>query len=87
MLMRCMILACFVGLPTNLVGESALKVVLFEHMLLPICLLSVIRGSAKFDEKQRAVLFQHNFLLLPWFIRAGMRCMDLICINYEWHFH
>ena len=46
----------------NLVGESALKVVLFEHMLLPTCLLSVIRGSTEFDEKQRAVFFQPYFL-------------------------
>jgi ubiquinone biosynthesis protein COQ4 len=29
------------GLPTNLIGESALKVIEFEQMHLPMCLLSV----------------------------------------------
>lgn len=32
------------GLPTNLMGETALKVVEFEQMLLPMCLMSVQQG-------------------------------------------
>ncbi|KAL6002446.1 hypothetical protein ACLOJK_034378 [Asimina triloba] len=71
------------GFPTNLIGESALKVIEFEQMLLPMCFLSVIGGSVRFNEKQRALFFQHYF---PWATRAGMRCTDLMCIYYERHF-
>jgi ubiquinone biosynthesis protein Coq4 len=28
------------GLPTNLIGETALKVIEFEQMFLPVCMLS-----------------------------------------------
>lgn len=72
------------SLPTNLIGESALKVIEFEQMFLPMCLLSVIGGTARFSEKQRALFFQHYF---PWATRAGMQCTDLMCIYYEQHFH
>ncbi|XP_039131645.1 LOW QUALITY PROTEIN: ubiquinone biosynthesis protein COQ4 homolog, mitochondrial [Dioscorea cayenensis subsp. rotundata] len=72
------------GLPTNLIGESALKVIEFEQMLLPMCFLSVIGGSARFSEKQRALFFRHYF---PWAARAGMSCTDLMCVYYEKHFN
>ncbi|KAG0474889.1 hypothetical protein HPP92_014575 [Vanilla planifolia] len=39
-------------LPTNLIGESSLKVIEFEQMLLPMCMLSVIGGTSRFKEKQ-----------------------------------
>ncbi|CAK9186212.1 unnamed protein product [Ilex paraguariensis] len=71
------------GLPTNLIGESALKVIEFEQMLLPMCLMSVIGGTARFSEKQRTLFYQHYF---PWAIQAGMRCTDLMCVYYERHF-
>ncbi|XP_043687163.1 ubiquinone biosynthesis protein COQ4 homolog, mitochondrial-like [Telopea speciosissima] len=72
------------GLPTNLIGESALKVIEFEQMLLPMCLLSVIGGTARFNGRQRALFYQHYF---PWATRAGLRCTDLMCVYYERHFH
>ncbi|KAI3831001.1 hypothetical protein MKX03_019235 [Papaver bracteatum] len=71
-------------LPTNLIGESALKVIEFRQMYLPMCLLSVIGGTARFNEKQRALFFKHY---LPWATRAGMYCTNLMCIYYEQHFH
>ena len=71
------------GLPTNLMGESALKVIEFEQMLLPMCMLSIIGGTVKFHEKQRAIFYQHYF---PWALRAGVRCTDLMCVYYEKHF-
>lgn len=71
------------GLPTNLIGESALKVIEFEQMLLPMCALSVLGGTARFNEKQRSLFFQHY---LPWATQAGMRCTDLISVYYERHF-
>lgn len=71
-------------LPTNLIGESALKVIEFEQMYLPMCMLSVVGGTARFNEKQRKLFFQHYF---PWAVRAGLQCTDLMCIYYEQHFH
>jgi len=71
-------------LPTNLIGESALKVIEFEQMYLPMCMLSVVGGTARFNEKQRKLFFQHYF---PWALRAGLQCTDLMCIYYEQHFH
>jgi len=72
------------GLPTNLIGESALKVIEFEQMHLPMCLLSVLGGTARFSERQRNLFFQHYF---PWAIRAGMESTDLMCVYYERNFH
>ncbi|XP_043706514.1 ubiquinone biosynthesis protein COQ4 homolog, mitochondrial-like [Telopea speciosissima] len=71
------------GLPTNLIGESALKVIEFEQMLLPMCLLSVIGGTARFNDKQRGLFYQHYF---PWAMWAGLQCTDLMCVYYERHF-
>lgn len=71
-------------LPTNLIGESALKVIEFEQMYLPMCMLSVVGGTARFNEKQRKLFFQHYF---PWAVRAGLQRTDLMCIYYEQHFH
>lgn len=72
------------GLPTNLIGESALKVIEFEQMLLPMCFMSVIGGSARFSGRQRQLFYQHYF---PWALKAGIQCTDLMCIYYERHFH
>ncbi|KAK1552357.1 hypothetical protein Q3G72_015289 [Acer saccharum] len=70
-------------LPTNLIGESALKVIEFKQMYLPMCLLSVIGGTARFTEKQRTLFFQHYF---PWAVHAGTQSTDLMCLYYEKHF-
>ncbi|KAI3817310.1 hypothetical protein L1987_11099 [Smallanthus sonchifolius] len=72
------------GLPTNLIGESALKVIEFEQMLLPMCFLSVIGGTARFSDKQRYLFYKHYF---PWAVRACMKSTDLMCVYYEKHFH
>lgn len=72
------------GLPTNLIGETALKVIEFEQMFLPMCMLSVVGGSARFSDKQRALFFQHYF---PWATKAGLKCTDLMSVYYEKHFH
>ncbi|CAN6848613.1 unnamed protein product [Brassica oleracea var. botrytis] len=71
------------GLPTNLIGESALKVIEFEQMYLPMCMLSVIGGTVRFNEKQRSMFLRHY---LPWAVRAGRQCTDLMCVYYERHF-
>ncbi|KAE8678392.1 Ubiquinone biosynthesis protein COQ4-like protein [Hibiscus syriacus] len=72
------------GLPTNLIGESALKVIEFEQMHLPMCFLSVVGGTSRFNQKQRTLFFQHYF---PWAVKAGFQCTDLMCVYYEQHFH
>ncbi|PKA48478.1 Ubiquinone biosynthesis protein COQ4 like, mitochondrial [Apostasia shenzhenica] len=72
------------GLPTNLMGESALKVVEFEQMLLPMCMLSVVGGTARFSKRQRSLFFNHYF---PWAARAGVKCTDLMSLYYEKHLH
>lgn len=72
------------GLPTNLIGETALKVIEFEQMLLPMCLMSVLGGTARFSDKQRSLFYQHYF---PWARKAGARSTDLMCVYYENHFH
>ncbi|CAM8882259.1 hypothetical protein QQ045_020238 [Rhodiola kirilowii] len=72
------------NLPTNLMGESALKVIEFEQMYLPMCLMSVVGGTARFSEMQRSIFFKHYF---PWAVGAGMKCTDLMCVYYERHFH
>nr|GLL32180.1 ubiquinone biosynthesis protein COQ4 homolog, mitochondrial [Ipomoea trifida]GMD15300.1 ubiquinone biosynthesis protein COQ4 homolog, mitochondrial [Ipomoea batatas]GMD19758.1 ubiquinone biosynthesis protein COQ4 homolog, mitochondrial [Ipomoea batatas]GMD35145.1 ubiquinone biosynthesis protein COQ4 homolog, mitochondrial [Ipomoea batatas] len=70
-------------LPTNLIGETALKVIEFEQMMLPMCMMSVVGGTARFSEKQRRLFYQHYF---PWAMKAGLRCTDLMCVYYEQHF-
>ncbi|EPS67951.1 hypothetical protein M569_06821, partial [Genlisea aurea] len=70
-------------LPTNLIGETALKVIEFEQMLLPMCGLSVVGGTARLGSKQRKVFYQHYF---PWALGAGIRCTDLMSVYYERHF-
>ncbi|KAJ0968975.1 hypothetical protein J5N97_021852 [Dioscorea zingiberensis] len=82
--LKCMISVRPIQSSNKFDGESALKVIEFEQMLLPMCLLSVIGGSARFNEKQRALFFRHYF---PWATRAGINCTDLICVYYEKHFH
>ncbi|KAL2332010.1 hypothetical protein Fmac_019591 [Flemingia macrophylla] len=42
---------------------------------LPMCLLSVIGGTARFNTKQRKLFYQHYF---PWAVRPGMQCNDLM---------
>ncbi|EOA24862.1 hypothetical protein CARUB_v10018152mg [Capsella rubella] len=70
------------GLPTNLIGESSLNVE-FEQMYLPMCMLSVIGGTVRFNEKQRSMFLKHYF---PWALRAGRQCTDLMSVYYERHF-
>ncbi|KAL2922195.1 Ubiquinone biosynthesis protein COQ4-like protein mitochondrial [Bienertia sinuspersici] len=43
----------------------------------------VIGGSARFNSKQRSLFLEHY---LPWALRAGMNCTDLMCVYYERHF-
>ncbi|KAF5786197.1 putative ubiquinone biosynthesis protein Coq4 [Helianthus annuus] len=72
------------NLLTNLIGESALKVIEFEQILLPMYFLSVIVGTEQFNAKQRSLFYKHYF---PWAVQAGMKSTDLMYVYYEKHFH
>lgn len=71
-------------LPTNLIGESALKMLEFQQIYLPMCFLSVVGGTVRLKPSQRDLLIREY---LPWAIKAGRNCSDLMCIYYEEHFH
>ncbi|KAK9707168.1 hypothetical protein RND81_07G177200 [Saponaria officinalis] len=71
-------------LPTNLMGESALKVIEFRQLYLPMCFMSVVAGSLRFNPTQRSLFYEHYF---PWALSAGVNCSDLMCIHYERHFN
>ncbi|KAJ7517243.1 hypothetical protein O6H91_21G015200 [Diphasiastrum complanatum] len=68
------------NLPTNVMGELALKIVEFQQTALPMCFLSVAGASWRLKPEKRDLLFRHYS---PWAISAGHSCSDLICIYYE----
>lgn len=71
-------------LPTNVIGESALKIVEFQQTYLPMCFLSVVGGTIRLKPASRDLLLREY---LPWALQAGSACSDLMCIYYEEHFH
>ncbi|KAH7428028.1 hypothetical protein KP509_10G071900 [Ceratopteris richardii] len=71
-------------LPTNLIGESALKMLEFQQIHLPMCFLSVVGGTIRLKPAKRDLLLR---TYLPWAMKAGSSCDDLMCIYYEKHFH
>ena len=71
-------------LPTNVLGESALKIVEFQQTYLPMCFLSVIGGTIRLNPFKRDVLLRDY---MPWALKAGRASSDLMCIYYEEHFH
>lgn len=72
------------NLPTNVIGESALKVVEFQQTHLPMCFLSVVGGAIRLQSVHRVLLIREY---LPWALKAGTASSDLMCIYYEEHFH
>ncbi|KAK4357989.1 hypothetical protein RND71_023599 [Anisodus tanguticus] len=64
--------------------ELAYVAMCAREMLLPMCLMSVLGGTARFSDKQRSLFYQHYF---PWALKAGARSTDLMCVYYEKHFH
>ncbi|XP_022131868.1 ubiquinone biosynthesis protein COQ4 homolog, mitochondrial isoform X3 [Momordica charantia] len=70
--------------PVRFMDTDELEYVAMRARELPMCMLSVLGGTARFNDKQRKLFFQHYF---PWAMRAGMQCTDLMCVYYERHFH
>ncbi|GAA0187284.1 hypothetical protein LIER_34572 [Lithospermum erythrorhizon] len=68
------------NLNTNLIGETALKLIEFEQMQIPMGALGFVAGSARLNEKQRKLFFSHYF---PWAVKAGLQATDLMSVYYE----
>ncbi|KAK9865652.1 hypothetical protein WJX84_009450 [Apatococcus fuscideae] len=69
--------------PTTVLGELAVKAVEFVQTGLPMTGLAVAGAQWRLKPDQRQRLMSE---LLPWALRAGTRCHDLMCIHYEEHF-
>ncbi|PNW84693.1 hypothetical protein CHLRE_03g154850v5 [Chlamydomonas reinhardtii] len=68
---------------TNVFGELALKGLEFVQTGLPMTGLAVLGAQYRLGPGDRELLQRHY---LPWALRAGSRCADLLCIYYERHF-
>ncbi|GFR45700.1 hypothetical protein Agub_g7010 [Astrephomene gubernaculifera] len=68
---------------TNVFGEIALKGLEFVQTGLPMTGLAALGAQYRLSPADREVM-QRQFL--PWALRAGSRCSDLMCIYYEKHF-
>ncbi|KAK9809688.1 hypothetical protein WJX73_005032 [Symbiochloris irregularis] len=69
--------------PTTVLGELTLKGLEFVQTGLPMAALSVAGAQWRLKQEDRVRL---NSQLLPWALRAGSECADLMCIYYEEHF-
>lgn len=67
------------GCPTTVLGELSLKALEFVQTGLPVGALS-LAAAVRLKPHQRRQLFAEQ---LPWALRAGRACPDLICLYYE----
>ncbi|GAA0139725.1 hypothetical protein LIER_01213 [Lithospermum erythrorhizon] len=68
------------NLKTNLIGETALKLIEFEQMHIVMGAMAFVGGTLRFNKKQRDLFNSHYF---RWAIRAGLQATDLMCVYYE----
>jgi ubiquinone biosynthesis protein COQ4 len=68
------------GLPPTVAGEVALKCFEFRVTGLPVAALGGLLGQVKLDAAELSKL--HN-VYLPWAMRAGGACADLMSYPYE----
>mmetsp|Transcript_8693 Transcript_8693/g.15023 ORF Transcript_8693/g.15023 Transcript_8693/m.15023 type:complete len:240 (+) Transcript_8693:75-794(+) len=68
---------------TNVFGELALKGLEFVQTGVPMTGLAVVGAQWRLKPEDRALL-QSQYL--PWALRAGNRCKDLMTVHYEKHF-
>ncbi|KAG1664273.1 hypothetical protein FOA52_009775 [Chlamydomonas sp. UWO 241] len=71
------------GCHTNVFGELALKGLEFVQTGVPMTGLAVVGGQFRLRPSDRATLQR---VFMPWAMRAGTRCHDLVSIYYEEHF-
>eukprot|EP01031_Cornospumella_fuschlensis_P042126 gene42126-51440_t len=72
------------GLPPSELGEIALKAFEFRVTGLPVCALSALLGPLRLRPSQIALLYS---TYVPWAIRAGVACRDLLAYPYEDNLH
>ncbi|KAF5837961.1 ubiquinone biosynthesis protein [Dunaliella salina] len=70
------------GCHTNVFGELALKALEFVQTGMPMTGLAVAGAQFRLKPQERVVLQQQ---FLPWALRAGNNCHDLMTIYYERH--
>jgi len=68
---------------TNVFGELALKALEFVQTGVPMTGLAVAGAQFRLSQADRALL---NARYMPWALRAGMQCKDLMTVYYEKHF-
>lgn len=71
------------GCHTNVFGEVALKAVEFMQTGLPMTAMAVAAGQFRLKGEDRRLL---NEVYLPWALRAGSQCVDLMPLYFEKHF-
>ena len=72
------------GMPTNMLGEVAVKWVEALQTGLPMCAGAALFGPVRFKTKQRS---QYVSQYLPWALRVGRESRPLMNVYYEkrWH--
>lgn len=70
---------CILDMPTNMVGEVAVKWVEALQFGLPMCIGGAIFGPLRFGAKQR----NHYRAILPWAVHTGKTAGFLLSIHYE----
>ena len=69
-------------LPPSVHGEVMLKWLEAVQTGLPMCFLSGAVGPLRLSLKEREELVARG---IPWAIRTGGDCEDLLCVYYEEH--
>eukprot|EP01025_Chloroclados_australasicus_P006656 TRINITY_DN12126_c0_g2_i1.p4 TRINITY_DN12126_c0_g2~~TRINITY_DN12126_c0_g2_i1.p4 ORF type:complete len:227 (+),score=20.60 TRINITY_DN12126_c0_g2_i1:204-884(+) len=70
------------GCSTTVFGELALKSVEFVQTGMPMTGFAVLGAQFKLNRQQQQRLWGEY---IPWAVRIGSSCEDLICIYYEQH--
>lgn len=68
---------------TDVLGEAALKAVECVQTGMPMTGMAVLAAEWRLDQERRHLL---NTVYIPWALKAGSRCVDLMCVYYEDHF-
>lgn len=68
------------GMPTNMLGEVAVKWVEGLQTGLPMCVGGAMFGPIRLRPKQRQKFIQ---TILPWAVRVGRQAKPLMCIYFE----
>ncbi|XP_053686688.1 uncharacterized protein LOC128736233 [Sabethes cyaneus] len=67
-------------MPTNMLGETAVKWVEAINIGLPMCYAGAVFGPLRLRPKQRQKYQQYY---LPWAIQTGQRAKSLMCVYWE----